>query len=187
VQDSIFDEFSKKFVYAASRLNIGNGLEKEVQIGPLIDQAAIDKVHAHVQDAVKKGAEILLGGKAHSLGGLFYQPTILSNVNSTMLIAKEETFGPVAPLFRFHTEKEAIQMSNDTPFGLSCYFYSKNVDRVWRVAEQLEYGIVGINTGIISTEVAPFGGIKESGIGREGSKYGIDPYLEIKYLCMQSR
>jgi succinate-semialdehyde dehydrogenase/glutarate-semialdehyde dehydrogenase len=184
VQDSIYDEFAKKLVIAVQQLRLGNGLDANVQQGPLINQAAIEKVKAHIADAEQKGAKIMCGGKSHALGGTFFEPTVLTEMNKTMRIAKEETFGPVAPLFRFKTEEEAIQMANDTEFGLASYFYSTNINRVWRVAEKLEYGMVGINEGIISTEVAPFGGIKESGMGREGSKYGIEDYLEIKYLCL---
>jgi len=185
VQDSVYAAFTKKLVHAVRQLKVGNGLEPGVQQGPLINEIALEKVKAHVQDAVAKSAKIICGGKAHALGGLFFEPTILTEANQTMRIAKEETFGPVAPLFRFHTEEEALMAANATEFGLAAYFYSKNMDRIWRVAENLEYGMVGINAGIISTEVAPFGGMKQSGIGREGSKYGIEPYLEIKYLCMQ--
>jgi succinate-semialdehyde dehydrogenase / glutarate-semialdehyde dehydrogenase len=184
VQDKIYDEFSQKLVAAVKKLKVGNGLEKDVTQGPLINEKALEKVKAHISDAEKKGAKIILGGKQEKPGTLFFEPTVLIDVNSSMLLAGEETFGPVAPLFRFKTEAEAIQMSNDTEFGLASYFYSQNIHRVWRVAEGLEYGIVGINEGIISTEVAPFGGIKESGMGREGSKYGIEDYLELKYLCM---
>lgn len=184
VHDKIYAAFSKKFVAAVELLKIGNGLDETSEQGPLINEAAIEKIKEHIADAVQKGAKILCGGKPHALGGLFFEPTVLSNVSSSMLIFKEETFGPVAPLFRFKTEEEAIEMANDTPFGLASYFYSEDIHRVWRVSEALEYGIVGVNTGIVSTEVAPFGGMKESGIGREGSKYGIEDYLEIKYICM---
>ncbi|MFI4938300.1 MAG: NAD-dependent succinate-semialdehyde dehydrogenase [Candidatus Berkiellales bacterium] len=187
VQNDIYDAFTDKFVSAVSKLIVGNGLEKGVQQGPLINQAALEKVKRHIADAVEKKGKILCGGKPHSLGGLFFEPTVISDANSTMLLAKEETFGPVAPLFRFHTDKEAVQLSNDTEFGLAAYFYGKDIDRIWHVAEELEYGMIGINTGILSTEVAPFGGVKQSGIGREGSKYGVESYLEIKYLCMQNR
>ncbi len=187
VQDTIYDEFSRKFVQAVKQLKVGNGLEQGIQQGPLINKAALEKVKAHIQDATSKGAEIVCGGRPHSLGGLFFEPTVLTEVNASMLIAKEETFGPVAPLFRFKTDNDAIKMANDTNFGLASYFYSNNMDRIWRIAENLEYGMVGINTGIISTACAPFGGVKLSGVGREGSRYGIEPYLEIKYLCMQSK
>lgn len=174
----------KKLIAAVKTLNIGNGLEPNMQQGPLINEAALEKVQKHIENALEHGANIAYGGKKLPIGKLFFEPTVLTDVTPTMLIAKEETFGPVAPLFRFNTEDEAIQLSNDTEFGLASYFYSRDIYRIWRVAEKLEYGMVGINAGIISTEVAPFGGIKESGIGREGSKYGIEDYLEIKYLCM---
>lgn len=184
VHDSVYAEYTKKLIHAVRNLKVGNGLQEEVQQGPLINEAALDKVKLHVEDATSKGAQILCGGKPHALGGLFFEPTVLTEATMAMLLAKEETFGPVAPLFRFHSEEEAVEIANNTEFGLASYFYSKNIDRIWRVAEALEYGIVGINAGIISTEVAPFGGVKQSGIGREGSKYGIEPYVEIKYLCM---
>jgi succinate-semialdehyde dehydrogenase/glutarate-semialdehyde dehydrogenase len=184
VQDSVYDAFVEKLKQQVSKLKVGNGLESGVTIGPLIDQAAVAKVQEHVDDAMRKGAKLVTGGKPHALGGLFYEPTILTGVTPAMKIAKEETFGPLAPLFRFRDEKEAIALSNDTEFGLAAYFYGRDIARIWRVAEALEYGIVGINTGMISTEVAPFGGVKESGVGREGSKYGIEDYLVIKYLCM---
>jgi len=153
-------------------------------IGPLIDMKAVEKVEDHIADAIKKGAKLVVGGKRHKLGGSFFEPTVLTEVNTQMKVTREETFGPVAPLFRFSTDQQAIDMANDTVFGLAAYFYSRDIGRIWRAAEALEYGIVGINEGIISTEVAPFGGVKESGIGREGSKYGIEEYLEVKYLCM---
>lgn len=185
VQDKIYDEFTKKLLAAVKALKLGNGLDEDVKQGPLINKDAIKKVEKHIADAEKKGAKLICGGKpATEFGTLFFEPTILTDVTSKMLVAREETFGPVAPLFRFHTEEEAIQMSNDTEFGLASYFYSRDIHRIWRVSEGLEYGMVGINTGIVSTEVAPFGGVKESGMGREGSKYGIDEYVEIKYLCM---
>lgn len=186
VHDAIYEEFAQKLTQAAKQLKVGNGLEPGIQQGPLINEAAMKKVVEHIDDAVSKGAKIILGGKQSALGGLFFEPTILTEANSSMRLAKEETFGPVAPLFRFKTEEEVIRLSNDTEFGLASYFYGKDINRIWRVAEALEYGMVGINTGIVSTEVAPFGGMKQSGIGREGSKYGIDPYVEIKYLCMGS-
>jgi succinate-semialdehyde dehydrogenase/glutarate-semialdehyde dehydrogenase len=166
------------------QLKVGNGLDDGVAQGPLINQAAVEKIEAHIADAVGKGAKVMSGGSRHSLGGSFFQPTILTDVVPEMAVAKEETFGPLAPLFRFSTEAQAIQMANDTEFGLASYFYSRDLARVFRVAEALEYGMVGINAGIISTEIAPFGGIKSSGIGREGSKYGLEDYLEIKYLCL---
>ncbi len=184
VQDRIYDAFSEKLLQAVKKLKIGNGLEDGVQQGPLINQAAIEKVKEHIADATSKGAKILVGGKSHSAGKLFFEPTIMTDVTSHMQVAREETFGPVAPLFRFTTEDEVIRMANDTQFGLASYFYSRDIYRIWRVAEALEYGMVGINEGIMSSEVAPFGGYKESGIGREGSKYGIEEYVEIKYLCM---
>jgi succinate-semialdehyde dehydrogenase/glutarate-semialdehyde dehydrogenase len=184
VQDSVYDAFAKKLAEAAAAMKVGPGVDQGIVIGPLIDMKAIEKVEQHVADAVKKGAKVVVGGKRHSLGGSFYEPTVLANVTTDMMVTREETFGPVAPLFRFKTEEEAIRMANDTEFGLAAYFYARDIGRVWRVSEALEYGIVGINEGIISTEVAPFGGVKESGIGREGSKYGIEDYLEVKYLCM---
>jgi succinate-semialdehyde dehydrogenase/glutarate-semialdehyde dehydrogenase len=184
VQDSVYDEFAEKFAAAAQALKIGNGADDGVQQGPLIDMAAVEKVEEHIGDALAKGARTLTGGERHELGGTFFQPTVLADVDTQMKIATEETFGPVAPLFRFSTEEQAIALANDTQYGLCGYFYSRDVGRIWRVAEALEYGIVGINEGIISTEVAPFGGVKESGIGREGAHYGLDEYLEVKYLCM---
>jgi succinate-semialdehyde dehydrogenase / glutarate-semialdehyde dehydrogenase len=184
VQDSVYDRFADKLKAAVGKLKVGDGLKGETQQGPLIDMKAVEKVEEHIADAVKKGATVILGGKRHSLGHSFFEPTILANVTPQMAVAREETFGPVAPLFRFNTEEDAVRLANDTEFGLAAYFFSRDIGRVWRVAEQLESGIVGINTGIISTEVAPFGGVKESGIGREGSKYGIEDFLEIKYLCM---
>ena len=184
VQDSVHDQFMRKFSESVSAMKVGPGVDDGVAIGPLINAAAVAKVEELVADAVEKGATLVLGGKRHALGGSFYEPTILTNATSEMACAKEEIFGPVAPIYRFSSEEEAIAMANDTQYGLAAYFYARDVGRVWRVSEALEYGIVGINEGIISTEVAPFGGIKESGIGREGSKYGIEDYLEIKYLCM---
>lgn len=184
VQDSVYEAFSQKLLTEVKKLNVGDGLNAASQQGPLINEAAIEKVKKHIKDAEQKGAKVLCGGKPHPLGGLFFEPTVLIDVNSTMLLSHEETFGPVAPLFKFHNDAEVIQMANATEYGLASYFYSKDIDRVWRIAEELEYGMVGINTGLLSTEVAPFGGIKESGIGREGSKYGLEEYLELKYLCM---
>jgi succinate-semialdehyde dehydrogenase/glutarate-semialdehyde dehydrogenase len=184
VQDKVYDAFAAKLAERVAKLRIGNGLEPGVTIGPLIDEAAVKKVEEHVADAMAKGARLVVGGKRHALGGLFYEPTILANVDPGMRVTKEETFGPVAPLFRFETDEEAIRMANDTEFGLAAYFYARDLGRVWRVAEGLESGMVGINTGLISTAEAPFGGVKESGLGREGSKYGIEDYLETKYLCM---
>jgi succinate-semialdehyde dehydrogenase/glutarate-semialdehyde dehydrogenase len=184
VQDGVYDAFAEKLATAVNNLKVGDGMGEDVTQGPLINEGAVEKVEEHIADAVQKGARVVVGGKRHELGGSFFQPTLIADVSSKMLIAHEETFGPVAPLFRFHTEEEAIQMANDTEFGLAAYFFSRDLGRVWRVAEGLEYGMVGINSGIISTSVAPFGGVKQSGIGREGSKYGIEEYLEAKYLCM---
>ena len=184
VQDGVYDEFSAKLAAAVSELKVGNGLDDGVTQGPLIDQAAVDKVSEHIKDAVGKGAKVVLGGERHGNGGTFFQPTLLTGVTTDMKIAREETFGPVAPLFRFKDETQAISMANDTEFGLAAYFYARDLGRVWRVAEGLESGIIGINEGIISNEVGPFGGVKESGIGREGSKYGIDDFIELKYLCI---
>jgi succinate-semialdehyde dehydrogenase/glutarate-semialdehyde dehydrogenase len=184
VQDTIHDKFAAALKIAVEKMKIGNGMEEGVTQGPLINQAAVEKVEAHVADALARGALLITGGKRHALGGNFYMPTILGNVPREADIFRDETFGPVAPLFRFHTEEEAIEMANDTEFGLASYFYTRDVGRVFRVAEALEYGIVGINEGIISTELAPFGGVKSSGLGREGSKYGIEDYLEIKYLAL---
>ncbi|HRD35150.1 MAG TPA: NADP-dependent succinate-semialdehyde dehydrogenase [Rhodocyclaceae bacterium] len=184
VQDSVYDAFAAKLAAAVAKLKVGNGLEDGTSQGPLIDMNAVEKVEEHIADAVEKGARIVAGGKRHALGRSFFEPTILADVTPAMKVAREETFGPVAPLFRFKDEAEAIRMANDTEFGLAAYFYAAGMNRVWRVSAALEYGIVGINTGIISTEVAPFGGVKSSGLGREGSKYGIEDFLEIKYLCM---
>jgi succinate-semialdehyde dehydrogenase/glutarate-semialdehyde dehydrogenase len=184
VQDTIHDKFAAALKIAVEKMKIGNGMEEGVTQGPLINQAAVEKVEAHVADALARGALLITGGKRHALGGNFYMPTILGNVPREADIFRDEIFGPVAPLFRFHTEEEAIEMANDTEFGLASYFYTRDVGRVFRVAEALEYGIVGINEGIISTELAPFGGVKSSGLGREGSKYGIEDYLEIKYLAL---
>jgi len=184
VQDGVYDAFSKRLAEVAGEMKVGNGVENGVVIGPLIDMKAVEKVESHIADALKKGAHVIAGGKRSALGGSFFEPTVLTDVTTDMIITREETFGPVAPLYRFKDEKEAVKMANDTEFGLAAYFYSRDIGRIWRVSEALEYGIVGVNEGIISTEIAPFGGMKESGIGREGSKYGIEDYLEIKYLCM---
>jgi succinate-semialdehyde dehydrogenase/glutarate-semialdehyde dehydrogenase len=184
VQGSVYTDFSERLVRAVKQLKVGSGLEEGVVQGPLIDNAAVEKVEQHIQDAVAKGATIVQGGRRVNSTGRFFAPTVLTGVTPAMAVAREETFGPVAPLFRFDTEADAVGMANDTEFGLAAYFYGRDVARVWRVAEALEYGIVGINTGLISTEVAPFGGMKESGLGREGSKYGIEEYLEVKYLCV---
>ena len=183
VQNGIYEAFTAKLCEAVENFKVGNGLDEGVTIGPLINQQGLDKVEAHVVDAVEHGAKVVVGGARHELGGLYYQPTILTDVQPESLLMREETFGPVAPLVRFAEEDEAVRMANDTEFGLAAYFYTRDVKRAWRVAEALEYGMVGINEGMISTEVAPFGGVKQSGLGREGSKYGIEEYLEIKYLC----
>ncbi len=182
VQDGIYDAFAEAFGKAVERLRVGNGLEPGVEQGPLIDMSAVEKVESHIADATGKGASVVTGGSRHELGRSFFQPTVLADATPDMLVSRDETFGPLAPLFRFSDEAEAVAMANDTEFGLAAYFYTRDSGRVWRVAEGLEYGIVGANAGIISNEVAPFGGIKESGIGREGSKYGIDDFVEIKYL-----
>ncbi|WP_059412079.1 NAD-dependent succinate-semialdehyde dehydrogenase [Cupriavidus basilensis] len=184
VHDKVYDAFAQKLVAAVEKLKVGHGLEPGVLQGPLINQDAVAKVEQHIADAVGKGARVLSGGKRHRLGGTFFEPTVLAGVTPAMLVAREETFGPLAPLFRFGSDQEVIDMANDTEFGLASYFYSRDIGRVWRVAEALEYGMVGINTGLISNEVAPFGGVKQSGLGREGSSYGIEEYLETKYLCM---
>jgi succinate-semialdehyde dehydrogenase/glutarate-semialdehyde dehydrogenase len=184
VQAGVYDAFAEKLVAAVKKLRVGDGLKGATEQGPLIDQAALKKVEEHVADATARGAKIAAGGRRHALGGTFYEPTVLTGVTGTMMLAREETFGPVAPLFRFETEQEAIAMANDTEFGLASYLYTRDLARSWRVSEALEYGIVGLNTGLISTEVAPFGGIKESGTGREGSRYGILEYTEIKYICV---
>jgi succinate-semialdehyde dehydrogenase/glutarate-semialdehyde dehydrogenase len=184
VQAGVYDEFAGKLMLAVGKLRVGDGLAGVTDQGPLIDAKAIAKVEEHIADAVAKGASVKLGGKRHALGGTFFEPTILTQVTAKMLVAREETFGPVAPLFKFQTEAEAIAMANDTEFGLAAYLYTRDLARSWRVTESIEYGIVGLNTGIISTEVAPFGGVKESGIGREGSKYGILDYTEMKYVCV---
>ena len=184
VQDGVYDAFVEKLKAAVAKLNIGNGLESGVTTGPLIDSKAVAKVEEHIADAVGKGAKVVAGGKPHALGGTFFEPTILVDVPKNALVSKDETFGPLAPVFRFKDEADVIAMSNDTEFGLASYFYARDLGRVFRVAEALEYGMVGINTGLISNEVAPFGGIKASGLGREGSRYGIEDYLEIKYLCL---
>ena len=184
VQDGVYDAFAAKLVEAVGKMKVGNGMEEDVEQGPLIDVGAMEIVEELVQDAVDKGGKVLLGGKRHELGQSFYEPTVMTDITTEARVAKEETFGPFAPLFRFKTEKEAIQMANDTEFGLASYFYTRDVGRIFRVSEGLEYGIVGINAGLISSAVAPFGGVKESGFGREGSKYGMEDYMEIKYLCM---
>ncbi|MCQ4318735.1 NADP-dependent succinate-semialdehyde dehydrogenase [Stutzerimonas stutzeri] len=184
VHDAVYDAFAEKLAAAVAKLKVGHGAEAGVTTGPLIDRNAVAKVQAHLADALSKGAKVLQGGKAHALGGNFFEPTVLTGVTPEMRVAREETFGPLAPLFRFHDEADVVRQANDTEFGLACYFYTRDLGRTFRVAEALEYGMVGINTGLISNEVAPFGGMKASGLGREGSKYGLDEYLEIKYLCL---
>ena len=184
VQEGVFEAFAAKLATKVAALKVGNGTGDGVTQGPLIDMAAIEKIESHVADAIKKGATLLSGGKRHALGGTYYEPTVLAGVTADSLIFSEETFGPVAPLFRFKTDEEVIEMANRTEFGLASYFYSRDIGRIWRVAEALEYGMVGVNTGMISNEVAPFGGVKQSGLGREGSHHGIDEYLEIKYIAM---
>jgi succinate-semialdehyde dehydrogenase/glutarate-semialdehyde dehydrogenase len=184
VQDGIYDAFAAKLADAVAALKVGVGTTPGMDIGPLIDEQAVHKVEQHVRDALSKGARVLAGGARHVLGGTYFQPTVLADVTASMLIAREETFGPVAPLFRFRTEDEVLALANDTEFGLASYFYARDIGRVWRVAEQLQSGMVGVNTGMISNEVAPFGGVKQSGLGREGSRYGIDDYLTLKYVCL---
>ncbi|MGD9355632.1 MAG: NAD-dependent succinate-semialdehyde dehydrogenase [Chromatiales bacterium] len=184
VQEAVYDAFADKLAQAVEGLRVGEGTTEGVSQGPLINEEAVEKVEGHIRDALEKGARLVTGGQRHALGGTFFEPTILADVTPEMRVACEETFGPVAPLFRFSTEEEAIALANDTDSGLAAYFYSRDIGRIWRVAEALEYGMVGINEGIISTEVAPFGGVKESGLGREGSKYGIEEFTELKYLCM---
>jgi succinate-semialdehyde dehydrogenase/glutarate-semialdehyde dehydrogenase len=184
VQESVYDVFAEKLAAAVRKLRPAPGLEADATQGPLIDDRAVAKVEEHIKDATSKGARLLVGGNRHKLGGRFFEPTVLADVTPAMLVAREETFGPVAPLFRFKDDAEAISLANDTEFGLAAYFYGRDLGRVWRVAEALEYGIVGVNTGIFSTEVAPFGGMKQSGIGREGSKYGMEEFLEVKYVCL---
>ncbi|HKV54774.1 MAG TPA: NADP-dependent succinate-semialdehyde dehydrogenase [Candidatus Binataceae bacterium] len=183
VQDGIYDAFANKLAQKVNGLKVGNGVEPGVVQGPLIDEAAVAKVEEHLADALAHGAGVVTGGKRHALGGTFFEPTVLADASPAMKLAREETFGPVAPLFRFHSEEEAVRMANDTEFGLASYFYGSDIGRVWRVAEALECGIVGVNTGLISNEVGPFGGMKQSGLGREGSRYGIEEYLEMKYVC----
>jgi len=184
VQEGVYDAFISKFAAKVAELQVGNGMDEGVTQGPMINQGAIDKVKEHISDALSKGGTLVCGGESHAMGGSFFTPTIISNATTDMKVATEETFGPLAPIFKFKDEAQAITMANDTEFGLAAYFYTRDIGRVWRVGEGLEYGIVGINEGIISTEVAPFGGVKESGIGREGSHYGIEDFLEIKYMLM---
>ncbi|RUU69272.1 aldehyde dehydrogenase family protein, partial [Mesorhizobium sp. M2C.T.Ca.TU.009.01.2.1] len=184
VQAGAYDQFAKKLAEKVVAMRVGDGFEHSVNAGPLISRDALAKVEEHVADAIAKGAQAKVGGKPHARGGLFFEPTVLTHVTSDMKIAREETFGPVAPLFKFDSEEDVVEMANATEFGLASYFYARDISKIFRVAEALEYGMVGINTGLISTEVAPFGGVKQSGQGREGSKYGIDDYVEIKYLCL---
>jgi succinate-semialdehyde dehydrogenase/glutarate-semialdehyde dehydrogenase len=184
VQSGVYDAFAEKLARKVSALSVGNGFDKGVTIGPLIEEAALGKVEAHIADALAKGAKVVAGGRRIDGPGTFFQPTLLTGVNRDMTVAREETFGPLAPLFRFDTVEDVIAQANDTEFGLAAYFYAGDLKKVWKVAEALEYGMVGINTGLISSEAAPFGGIKQSGIGREGSAHGADDYLELKYLCM---
>jgi succinate-semialdehyde dehydrogenase/glutarate-semialdehyde dehydrogenase len=184
VQDKVYDAFTEKLAKAVKALKVGNGTEAGVVQGPLINMAAVEKVETHLADAVAHGARVVLGGHRHALGGTFFEPTVLRDVTTDTLITREETFGPVAPLYRFHDEAEAIRLANATEFGLAAYFYARDLGRVWRVAEALEYGMVGINTGAVSTELAPFGGVKESGLGREGSHYGVEEFVEVKYMLM---
>ncbi|MFN3724458.1 MAG: aldehyde dehydrogenase family protein, partial [Paracoccaceae bacterium] len=184
VQAGVYDAFAEKLQAAVAKTRVGDGLTDDVQFGPLINEAAIEKVEEHIADAIAKGAKIETGGNRHALGGNFFEPTILTGVTNQMLVTTEETFGPLAPLFKFDTEEEVVAAANDTIFGLASYFYSREIGRITRVQEALEYGIVGVNTGIISTEVAPFGGVKQSGLGREGSHHGMDDYMELKYVCL---
>lgn len=184
VQAGVYDEFARKLSIAVGKLKVGEGITEGVTTGPLINRAAVEKVQSHLEDALSKGATVVAGGKPHSLGGNFFEPTVLTHVDGSMRVAREETFGPLAPLFKFTDVDDVIKQANDTEFGLAAYFYGRDISLVWKVAEALEYGMVGVNTGLISTEVAPFGGMKSSGLGREGSKYGIEEYLEIKYICM---
>ncbi|MFZ7157291.1 aldehyde dehydrogenase family protein, partial [Avibacterium avium] len=184
VQAGIYEAFVQKFCEKVQQIKLGEANQPDVTMGPLIRQSAVEKVQRHIDDALQKGAKLVLGGKPADLGGTFFQPTVLADVNQTMLVAKEETFASLAPIFKFETEEQAIVMANDTEFGLAAYFFTQNINRIWRVAEALEYGIVGINEGLVTNEFAPFGGVKESGIGREGSHYGIDEFLELKYLCL---
>lgn len=184
VQDAVYDAFAEKLAAAVAKLKVGNGIEQGVTIGPMIDIKGVEKVEEHIADAVAKGGKVIQGGKRHPLGQSFFEPTIITGVTSDMMVAREETFGPLAPLFRFRDEAEVIAMANDTEYGLAAYFFAKDLGRVFRVAEALEYGMVGVNNGLMTTEVAPFGGVKQSGLGREGAKQGLDDYLEIKYICL---
>jgi succinate-semialdehyde dehydrogenase/glutarate-semialdehyde dehydrogenase len=184
VQSGVYDAFAEKLAARLKQMKVGDGLEDGTDLGPLIDEDAVAKVLSHIEDATEKGGKVLTGGHKHDLGGLFFEPTVITGATKDMLFATEETFGPLAPLFRFETEEEAIALANDTIFGLASYFYARDIGRVTRVQEALEYGIVGVNTGLISTEVAPFGGVKQSGLGREGSRHGMDDFTELKYVCL---
>lgn len=184
IHDSVYDEFAAKFVNKVAALKVGNGVEPGVNFGPVHDLGGVEKVEEQLADALARGARLLIGGKRHALGGTFFEPTIIGEANSTMKVARVETFGPLAPLFRFSDEQDLVRAANDTEFGLAAYFYSRDNARIWRVAEALEFGMVGVNVGLMANESVPFGGIKESGMGREGSKYGIEDYIEIKYICM---
>ena len=184
VQSNVYDQFAEKLAVEVSKMKVGDGLAGDTQQGPMIDMASLEKVEEHINDALEKGGQLMTGGKRHQMGGTFFEPTVICGASSDMLVANEETFGPLAPLFRFDSEEEAVSMANNTEYGLAAYFYTRDLGRSWRVAEALEYGMIGINTGLVSNAVAPFGGVKESGNGREGSKYGVDDYLEIKYLCV---
>lgn len=184
VQSGVYDAFVERLAQRTSELSVGKGSAEGVEVGPLISEKAVEKVEAHLQDALDKGGRLITGGKRHALGGTWFEPTVVADVTADMACAREETFGPLAPVFRFETEAEVIRQANDTEYGLAAYFYAESVSRIWRVSEALEYGMVGINTGLISTASAPFGGVKSSGIGREGSRYGIDEYTELKYLCL---
>lgn len=184
IHDSVYDEFAEKYAAKVAKMTVGNGADEGVVIGPLITEKAVEKVESQIADAVAKGGRILTGGKRHAKGGSFFEPTVIADATREMTVFREETFGPMAPLIRFETDDEVLEMANDSEFGLASYFYSRDVSRIWKLAEGLESGIVGVNTGIISTEVAPFGGVKQSGVGREGSKYGVEDYLEVKYVCL---
>jgi succinate-semialdehyde dehydrogenase/glutarate-semialdehyde dehydrogenase len=184
VQAGVYDRFVEKLAAVAKKLKVGDGREKDVQQGPLIDAKAVAKVEQHIADAVKKGGKIVAGGKPHALGGTFFEPTVIRDATQDMTVAREETFGPLSPVFRFEKEEQAVAYANDTEFGLACYFYTRDLARTFRVSQALRYGLVGVNSGLITTEVAPFGGVKESGMGREGSKYGVEDYLDIKYVCI---
>jgi succinate-semialdehyde dehydrogenase / glutarate-semialdehyde dehydrogenase len=184
IHDSVYDEFVQKFLAEVAKLKVGNGAEPGVTFGPVHDMGGVLKTEEHLADALEKGGKLLAGGKRHTLGGTFFEPTVVGEASATMKVAREETFGPLAPIFRFHDEAELIKAANDTEFGLASYFYSRDIARIWRVAEALETGMVGVNIGLMANEAVPFGGIKESGVGREGSHYGIEDYMEVKYICM---